>query len=86
VKLEVSPKAILADGKIKLVAVRVGKAHGAKVYLQGLGFNLMKKTLRGWAVFKVATERTGILRITSPRACNQARVGVTPPDVPPLQG
>lgn len=86
-KLSTNVKALVADGKIHVISVRVGvKVNGAKVYLRGPGIFKAGKTQNGWATIRIKPLRKGVLRVTSPRACNEVRIGIVPPKVPPVAG
>ena len=83
-KIQVNAHSFRADDKVRILVVRIGSIDGAKVYIRGANIKwTMKKTVNGYVSVKFVAHTKGIIVISSPRACREARVSVTPPPPPP---
>jgi len=91
--LKVTPGMVKANGKRHLVTAKVTKSRnpvkGVKVRFKATGLNKVVKTNRhGVARISVKPGKAGIMivRITSVKACNSARIGVVGVFEPPVTG
>ena len=91
--LKVTPGMVKVDGKRQLVLAKVTQARhpvaGVAVRFAGTGFTAVVKTNKqGVARFSIKPSKAGIMlvRITSAKACNSARIGVIGAFEPPVTG
>jgi uncharacterized repeat protein (TIGR01451 family) len=91
--LEVTPGMVKANGNRQLVIAKVTQsrnpAKGVTVRFTGKGLSKVVKTdARGVARFSIAPRKAGIMlvKITSAKACNSARIGVIGAFEPPVTG
>jgi len=91
--LKVTPKMVKANGKNQLVVAKVTRSRnpvkGVKVRFAGAGkAKVVRTNAKGVARYRVKTSKSGIMvvRITSVKACNTARIGVVGVFEPPVTG
>jgi uncharacterized repeat protein (TIGR01451 family) len=91
--LKVTPGMVKANGNRQLVVARVTQSRnpvaGVAVRFTGKGTSKVVKTnARGVARFSIAPRKAGIMlvKITSAKACNSARIGVIGAFEPPVTG
>lgn len=85
VKVEVSTKVFKADGKVRLLAVRVGNLN-TKVSISGAGIQQTERSKNGYVVFRIVPKKEGIIVVRAGGACSPARVGVTVPKTETVTG
>jgi uncharacterized repeat protein (TIGR01451 family) len=91
--LKVTPKMVKANGKGQLVVAKVTRSRnpvkGVKVRFSGAGkAKVVRTNKQGVARYRVTPSKSGIMvvRITSAKACNTARIGVVGVFEPPVTG
>ena len=91
--LKVTPGMVKVNGKQQLVLAKVTQSKnpvaGVAVRFAGKGFaKVVKTNAQGVARFSVKPSKAGIMlvRITSAKACNSARIGVLGAFEPPVTG
>jgi len=91
--LKVTPGMVKANGNRQLVVAKVTHSRnpvkGVAVRFTGKGLSKVVKTnAQGVARFSIAPRKAGIMlvKITSAKACNTARIGVIGAFEPPVTG